>query len=191
MNKTDEVSPIWALVMLVLIGYALYSGYSKQRTKYEDNIAMRIQGACSAFIENDFAQHASTFDIEETKEDVFIGKKSEFNIFNELLSLSIEGRSVIYFPGYAPQEITCRGTILNYDVNNALTEETVVSFVLYLPKYLPPEYNGYLKSHDNFELTMKQIERLSPIVTLFPLAKPKFSIFGFSSVGQFKQWLFN
>ncbi|HSW75790.1 MAG TPA: hypothetical protein VLG50_02000 [Candidatus Saccharimonadales bacterium] len=171
-------------ILAILIGYFFvhYHSIEQQKKDYEGNISMRLEGACAALIQDDFAQHATSFNVTPTIENAFIGKESLFSGNNDLLFLTLEGRSMIYFDSFAPQEITCRATI-KID-KGKLTKNTKVDFYIVPPNYLPKGYKSYLKEHTDITLTIAQIEQLSPLTSIFPLGKPTFSVFGFTSLDQ-------
>lgn len=174
-NKFFNLSKAFLFLSTIFI-YLFYLGYSTQRKDHEGNISMRLQGACAALIQKDLGRHATPFDITPTKENVNIGTTSSFTIYNDLIALTIEGRSMIYFDDYAPQEITCRASILYNMKNIPLTENTRVEFYISPPSYLPSGYYSFLEANTSFTLTIKEIEKISPISKVFPLNKPSFSI---------------
>ena len=171
-------------ITITLLLYCAHKSYWVQREDYKNHIAMRLQSACAALIQNDFGRHASLFDISE-KNNYSFGVKSQFTLYNDLLSLEILGRSTVFFTDYAPQEITCRASLpygrAGYGNDAKITKDTLIDFYILGIKYLPENYKYSFVKKYLIQLTMKEMEKLSPLITIVPLEKPHYSIYNFYS----------
>lgn len=169
-------------IMILLITITIcgaFVGYTEQRKEYARNIAYYLQSGCSTIIESDFQQHASMFDTKKTQDTVTLGTHSELDVFNNILQLDVEGRSIIYFNDFSPQEITCNASILPaYKAHRKITKETKILFVFTGPAHLPSNFKSTISSNRSFELTIDDINKMDPFADLFPLNKPQFHFFG-------------
>lgn len=169
-------------LLILILGFivcGIYVGYTKQRNDYKNTVEVYLETACSNLLLDDFGEHISLINIRKTPDNVFVGSETTFDIKNNILSSYIEGRSFIYFNNAAPQEITCKATLLPiYETNRQITKNTQISFRFNGPRYLPASYKSKLANSEHI-LTIDQIQEMFLFGFLLKITeKPPFQFYG-------------
>lgn len=167
-----KIFKIFKTLIVIVLVYTCYGEYEIKKSKkehYENYTTLMLQSYCGEIITNKFNEHASRFSTGRDKNHFLDGEQRLGDL------MSVHGHSVIYFEGYAPQDITCSATMPLDTKMEAISLNTKIEVSIFGISYLPSGYSN----PKSITLTIKQLNQLYPLsfAATFHFSKLQQSIF--------------